>query len=399
MWDYLRNLLNDSDLTPHGFCLFWRPEILWTHVTSDAIIALSYFSIPAAIAYFVTKREDIDFKPVAWAFVLFITACGTTHVMSILTLWKPYYGAEGLVKVLTAVVSVITATALWPLMPAALAWPSPRQLRTANNELHVRIRERDDALAALRSEVAVRTAMEQKLRHSQKMEAIGQLTGGVAHDFNNLMTIILNNLERANRLVDDREKCVKAIQGATDGVTRAAALTKQLLVFSRRQATSSVQADINAVLTDAVALSKNLLPDNVQMELKLQTGLPAVMVDVNEAVNAVVNLIANARDAMPDGGTVCVSSRRATVQDAANRGADHIEVKVEDGGCGMSQDVIDHAFEPFFTTKPVGKGSGLGLSQVYGFAAQSGGYAEIKSAPGVGASVSIFIPLIHSSGA
>src|SRR5882757_4290156 len=119
MWDSVRDFFAESGLTPHGFCLLWRPDILWTHVVSDAIIALSYFSIPAAIAYFVTKRKDIDFKPVAWAFVFFITACGTTHVMSIVTLWHPYYGAEALVKLLTAMVSILTAAALWPLMPAA----------------------------------------------------------------------------------------------------------------------------------------------------------------------------------------------------------------------------------------------------------------------------------------
>jgi signal transduction histidine kinase len=389
MLDYLRNLLNDSELTPHGFCLLWRPEIIWTHVTSDAIIALSYFSIPAAIAYFLTKRDDIAFKPVAWAFVLFITACGGTHLMAIVTLWKPYYGAEGLVKALTALVSIVTASALWKLMPIALAWPSPKQLRAANDELHIRIRERDDALAALQREVAARTEIEQKLRHSQKMEAIGQLTGGVAHDFNNLMTIILNNLERATRLVDDKEKCVKAIRGAQDGASRAATLTKQLLVFSRRQTTRPEKTSISAALKDAVALSKNLLTENVHLHLDLDETLPDVVFDVNEAANAVMNLIANARDAMPDGGDVWVISRMANAP-----GKDKfIEVSVMDDGCGMSQDVVDHAFEPFFTTKAVGYGSGLGLSQVYGFATQAGGHVEISSAPGEGTSVSIFIPV------
>ena len=393
MWSYLKSLLDNSELTPHGFCLFWRPEILWTHAASDAVIALSYFSIPAAMAYFLTKREDIDFKPVAWAFVLFITACGTTHVMSIVTLWKPYYGAEGLVKVATAFFSVVTASALWPLMPSALAWPSPRQLQAANSELLVRIRERDEALAALQREITARAVVEQKLRHSQKMEAIGQLTGGVAHDFNNLLAIVANNLNRAHRLVDDKEKCVGAIQGAKDAVNRAGALTRQLLVFSRRQTESAEQADINSLLQDALALSKNLLPDNIQTELDLEDGLPQLTLDVNEATNAVVNLIANARDAMPEGGTVRVCSRRKTIHVDERGSADHLEICVVDTGSGMSQDVIEHAFEPFFTTKPVGKGSGLGLSQVYGFAKQAGGHADINSSPDRGTSVSIFIPV------
>jgi signal transduction histidine kinase len=393
MWDYVRGFFDAGDLTPHGFCLLWRSDILWTHVTSDAIIAISYFSIPAAIAYFVTKRDDIEFKPVLWAFALFIIACGATHVMSIVTLWKAYYGAEAAVKVVTAAVSVVTAAALWPLMPAALAWPSPKQLQSANDELRVLIRERDNAMVALQKEVVARTAMEQKLRHSQKMEAIGQLTGGVAHDFNNLMTIVLNNLERAGRVIDDKEKSTKAIQGALEGANRAAVLTRQLLTFARRQPMSPVRANINTALEGAASLSKNLLPDNVHMKLELGNALPEILVDVNEATNAIVNLIANARDAMPTGGTVTLSSRCVNIRDDNDVSAEYMEIRVTDEGTGMTQEVVEHAFEPFFTTKPVGKGSGLGLSQVYGFASQSGGYADIKSTPGEGASVSIFIPV------
>jgi signal transduction histidine kinase len=215
----------------------------------------------------------------------------------------------------------------------------------------------------------------------------------VAHDFNNLMTIVLSNLERAQRVSDDKEKCLKALMGAQDGAVRAAALTKQLLVFSRRQTGSQAAANINTVLQDAVSLSKNLLPDNVLLTLEFENQLPYVTMDVNEAVNAIVNLIVNARDAMPDGGEIHVSSRRSTITN--DKGADvaYVEVCVADRGTGMAQDVIDHAFEPFFTTKPVGKGSGLGLSQVYGFATQSGGSADIKSGPGKGTSVSIYIPV------
>jgi signal transduction histidine kinase len=391
MFAYLRTLLDNADLSPHGICLLWRPELIWTHVVSDAIIALSYFSIPAAIAYFVSKR-DIVFKPVAWAFILFITACGMTHVMSILTLWKPYYGIEGLVKVVTAFASFLTAAALWPLMPVALTWPSPRQLQSANDELRVRISERDAALTALQKEVATRTAMEQKLRDAQKMEALGQLTGGVAHDFNNLMTIVLNNVDRASRLIDDREKALNSLRDARTGAERAAALTRQLLVFSRQRAASPVDANVNTVLKDAGHLAKNLLPDNVTLHFDLEERLPDVKIDVNEAVNAVMNLVTNARDAITEGGEIRVATRRVAASEIPDARAPYIEVSVSDRGCGMAQDVIDHAFEPFFTTKPVGRGAGLGLSQVYAFARQSGGYAEIRSSLGKGTSVAILIP-------
>src|SRR5580692_253248 len=132
MWAFLQSLLDSSTLSPHGLCLLWRPELIWLHVTSDAIIALAYFSIPFAISVFVMKRPDVQFNWVFWAFAIFIMACGMTHVMSIWTLWVPDYAFEGLIKAITAAASIMTAVMLWPLLPKVLALPSPAQLIAAH---------------------------------------------------------------------------------------------------------------------------------------------------------------------------------------------------------------------------------------------------------------------------
>ena len=125
MWSFLQRLLNSSMFSPHGICLLWEPELIWLHVASDAVIAAAYFSIPVALSIFVSKRRDVDFGWIFWAFALFIMACGFTHILSIITLWVPIYGIEGIVKALTAAASIVTAVMLWPLLPKVLALPSP----------------------------------------------------------------------------------------------------------------------------------------------------------------------------------------------------------------------------------------------------------------------------------
>jgi len=177
MLTYLTSLLSDADLTPHGYCLMWRPELVWLHVISDGVIGIAYYLIPIALAYFVSKRGDLVIGWMFWLFAAFILACGTTHWMEVWTLWHPDYGVQGLIKGVTAVASIATALAVWPLMPQALALPSPVSLRRVNTELEEQIAERRQAEVALRElneslerRVAERTAELTRLNDSLRAE-------------------------------------------------------------------------------------------------------------------------------------------------------------------------------------------------------------------------------------
>ena len=397
MLEFLRNLFESENLAPHGICLLWRPELVWTHVVSDALIGTAYFSIPLALAYFVSKRRDLAFSWMFWCFAVFILACGTPHFFSIWTLWRPDYGTEAVIKAMTAVASVVTAAALWPLIPQALALPSPDQLRGLNEALAAGIRERDLALEGLARETAERERTAAMLRQSQKMEAVGQLTGGVAHDFNNLLTVIVANLERLERKLPNADEDVKrTLTHAMTGAERAAVLTQQLLAFSRKQPLEPTLVDVNDLMAGLAELLRRTLGERITLETGPQADLWSTRIDANQMENALVNLALNARDAMPEGG--CLTLATANLPEAAAAlvpdlpAADYVMVEVTDTGEGISPEVIDRVFEPFFTTKPIGQGTGLGLSQVYGFATQSSGHILIESAPGLGTTVRLYLP-------
>ena len=389
MIEFLKRFFGEGGYAPHGYCLLWRPELVWTHAVSDALIGLAYFSIPIALATFLTRRRDMVFSSLIWLFAAFIMACGLTHFMSIWTLWHPDYGWEAALKAFTAVVSVLTAVALWPLIPRALALPSPAQLQAANAELRHRIDERDSALAALRREQAERERAEAMLRQSQKMEAIGQLTGGIAHDFNNLLMVVSGNLERSRRLLGDALPDVeRALGRATEGAERAAKLTQQLLAFARRAPLVEERHDLNTLVGATLDLVRPTLR-GVAFDLELAPDLWPVEVDPNQTQNALLNLLVNARHAMPAGGRIGIVTRNVPATEDLGEA---VELVVSDSGLGMSEAVRAQAFEPFFTTKPVGKGTGMGLAQVYGFVTQSRGIAHLTSAPNEGTSVTILLP-------
>ena len=363
------HLLMSRGLAPHGYCLLWDPVLIWLHVVSDAVIALSYLSIPVVLTVFLSRRRDIEFGWLLLLFAIFITACGTTHLMSILVLWVPAYGLEGIIKAITAVASVLTAIALWPLLPRLLALPSPRQLQQANE--------------ALRQEAAERSRMEEQLRQSQKLEAIGQLTGGIAHDFNNILTVIMGNIERATRRMDAPDQALGALGNAMAASQRAANLTDQLLAFARKQPMTITSGDLNAIVRDMTSMIEITVGEPVRVVLDLAERPMPVDVDRSQLEAALINLAANARDAMPAGGVVTIAT--------AEHGPDTFALRVADTGTGMDVQTMQRATEPFFTTKPVGLGTGLGLSQVYGFANQAGGDCVIVSEPGKGTTVTIVL--------
>jgi len=245
--------------------------------------------------------------------------------------------------------------------------------------------------------------LNQKLNQSQKMEAMGQLTGGVAHDFNNLLTVILGNSEYlAERLAANKE-----LHGIADSIATAAErgseLTKSLLAFARKQPLVPKDIDIGQKILDMEQLLRRTLGEHIECEFLLDSGLWPASVDPGQLASALLNLVLNARDAMLEGGRLTVEVRNISLGQSdvdvngEARPGDYVMVAVSDTGSGMVAEVASRAFEPFFTTKEVGKGTGLGLSMVYGFAKQSGGSMQIRTSPGHGTAVKLFFPRIDAS--
>lgn len=510
MWALLQRLLDSSMLSPHGICLLWEPELIWLHVVSDALIAAAYFSIPFALAILVTKRRDLKFGWVYWAFAVFIMACGLTHILSIYTLWVPVYGIEGLVKALTAAASIFTAGALWPLLPKILTIPSPFELRqvqaalqeeeTKNRDTSMLLRQVSEAQRALRESVArlsavVETAVdgvmlfdaddrillfnpacerlfgyradevlnqnvklllpadqgvahenyfrdggeglgvrkdgstfpadlsvggalqdgepifvgivhdltarkltEQQLQQAQKMEAVGQLSGGIAHDFNNLLTVIVGNAEHLSEQLKARPDLRRFAEDICQSGERGAELTQRLLAFSRRQFLQPQAIDCRQLLDSMHKLLKRTLRENIEIKTAFGPGTILAYADRAQLESAVLNLALNAQDAMPGGGHLTLSAETSSIDDHYRTlhpeviSGSYALISVTDDGEGMTAEVIEHAFEPFYTTKEVGKGSGLGLSMVYGFAKQSNGHVSIYSERGLGTTVRIYLP-------
>jgi PAS domain S-box-containing protein len=538
--NFLSALFDTQQFAPHGQCLLWQSDLLILYTVSDTAIALAYFSIPLALAYFIMKRRDIVFRWVFVLFAIFIVACGMTHVLDVWTLWNPDYGVAGLVKAVTAVASVGTAVMLWDLMPKALALPGPSQLKSLNllleqelgehraarttlqdmtEALERRVQERtielereiaqrrateaelltsreqfrhlflsnplpmwiydrdtlhflevndaaienygytreeflkmrlpdirppeevDRLMAVLQKgvtayeqssnwrhrrkngeimtvdifthsidieghnarlavvlDVTQRNIAEEQLRQAQKMEAIGQLTGGIAHDFNNLLAIIQGNIELVQERVKGDPKLSEMIEYALRASERGASLTKRLLAYSRQQPLAPKAVDMAVLISGMTDLLRRALGETIEVKTHMAPGLWPTRIDPNEFEHAMLNLAVNARDAMANGGALSIEVEN-TLLDTAY--AEHnIEVKpgayvmiaITDTGAGMTKEVIDHVFEPFFTTKPIGQGSGLGLSMVYGFAKQSGGHIKIYSEPGHGTTIRLYLP-------
>lgn len=512
-----------SGLMPQGFCLLWNPGLVALQASSDAIIALSYYSIPVAMAWFVHKRRDLAFRWLVYLFAGFILACGTTHWLAVLTLWVPSYRLEGIVKAVTALLSVVTAIILWPLMPRALAVPSPSDLQLANRQLALRILENDRAARLLQESEArhrgiynrtpvplhvldvegrltgisdywcdllgyarddvigrplndfclpetadrldlglailldagelrevecvfrkqdgtfvdvllsarlerdgqrrplhvlgvltdvtmrrrterVLRATEERLIQSQKMEAIGKLTGGIAHDFNNMLTVIDGNLEMLARKLKHDRAALQFVDAAARASGRADRLTAQLLAFSRRQRLNPKPLHAEAVLDGMSSLLSGTVGEQVALLIEPRAAAPwSCLADQNQLEAALLNLVINAAQAIKGQGSIRIAIRNTSLRGHdttwldANRedavvAGDYVCIAVEDDGCGMSEAVRGRALEPFFTTRPTGQGSGLGLSQSYGFVRQSGGAMRIESRPGRGTVVELLLP-------
>lgn len=274
------------------------------------------------------------------------------------------------------------------------------RLTQLNVTLETRIAHRTNELSLandrLMSEISERERAQAALLQAQKMEAVGQLTGGIAHDFNNLLTVIAGNLDMISRRAPD-EKTVRQANYASQAASRAAQLTHQLLAFSRTQRLNLSPVDLNRMIPQMSDLLERTIGAEVEVKLDLAGGELWALADVNQLELAILNLAINARDAMPDGGTITISS---SVVDSPLPGEEDqgsfCMISVRDTGTGIPDHLLEQVFNPFFTTKAVGKGTGLGLSQVYGIAQQSGGLARIESVEGEGATVSICLPRVKA---
>jgi len=321
-------------------------------------------------------------------------------IHSFVLVWPQGYVALLSFGLVSALMILLTDEAMKTNMRLAKA---SETLRGMNQALEDRVASRTRELtllnAQLQAEIRTKEAAETQVRQMQKIEALGQLTGGIAHDFNNMLAIIMGSLEMANRRLDKgRTNITDLLNSAMDGAKRAATLTHQLLAFSRQQPLTPAIADINGIVSHMAEILRRSLGETISLECVLAGGIWRTRVDPGQLENAILNLAVNARDAMPEGGRLTIETQNARLDDdyAAAQpevaAGQYVLIAVTDTGTGMGAEIVARAFDPFFTTKEKGRGTGLGLSQVYGFIKQSGGHIKIYSEPGHGTSVKIYLP-------
>ena len=386
-----------STLTPHGACLLWKPEWIWLNAVSDAILAGAFFAIAFVVGLFVWRRRDIMYRGVFGIFAIFALVCGITRLLSVLTLWVPAYDIEGLTKGFLALISLGITAALLFSLPRILVQPSRTQLQQANAALEEEIQHRRKAEAMVKRFQEIE-ANEAQVRQAQKMEAVGQLTGGVAHDFNNILTVITGTIEILGEAVKDRPQLVQITDMISAAAARGADLTRHLLAFGRRQPLQPRNTDVNALVIDAARLLRPTLGEQIEIELMLAHDSAPALIDPSQLSTAILNLALNARDAMPDGGKLTLETRNVVLDESYPsmtselKPGNYVLIAVSDTGEGIPGSLLDKVFEPFFTTKEVGKGSGLGLSMVYGFVKQSNGHIKIYSEESHGTTVKLYLP-------
>ncbi len=301
---------------------------------------------------------------------------------------------DGSIKSLVGVSSDITARKTLEIERENLLAQLAAE-RTALAELTATLEQRvEERTAELMKEVAAREKAQEQLRQAQKMETIGQLTGGVAHDFNNLLMAVMGNLDLLRKRIPDDPRLHRLIDGALQGAERGASLTQRLLAFARQQDLKALPVDLGALIQGMIDLLERSLGPRIALRLDIPENLPPARVDANQLELAILNLAINSRDAMPDGGAIdikvaeCRSSGDTTLQPGG-----YLKVSVIDTGKGMTPDILKKAIEPFFSSKPLGKGTGLGLSMVHGLAVQLGGALQLSSTVGKGTTATLILPV------
>jgi signal transduction histidine kinase len=372
--------------------------LIWLNAISDAMVAVAFFATAFVLGSYVwRRRRDVMFRGVFWSLAIFAAVCAATRLLAILTLWVPAYGIEGLAKGFLALISVALTAAMVLMLPRLMVLPTRIQLQQAYAALDEEVRRRRTAEAMVQRFREIE-ATESQVRQAQKMEAIGQLTGGVAHDFNNLLTVITGTVEILAEAVRDRPHLAQIVDMISAAAARGADLTQHLLAFARRQPLQPRSTDVNALVIDAARLLRPTLGEQIEIESMLAHDSAPALIDPSQLSTAIINLALNARDAMPDGGKLTLETGNV-VLDENYAGmnpevipGNYVMIAVSDTGEGIPGGLLDKVIEPFFTTKGVGKGSGLGLSMVYGFVKQSNGHIKIYSEEGHGTTVKLYLP-------
>ena len=394
------DLMDMSTLVPHGACLLWKPELIWLNAISDAMVACALLTTAFVLAFFTWRRRSdlmLMFRSVFWAIAIFVAVCGVTRLLSILTLWVPAYGIEGLTKGLLALISIGITAGMLLLLPRILVMSTRIQLQRAYAALEEEVRLRRSAEAMVKRFQEIE-ATESQVRQAQRMEAIGQLTGGVAHDFNNILTVITGTIEILGEAVKDRPHLAQITNMIGAAAARGADLTQHLLAFARRQPLQPRSVDVNAMVVEAARLLQPTLGEQIEIQSMLAHDSAPALIDPSQLSTAILNLALNARDAMPNGGKLTLETKNVVLDEnyagmnsEVNPG-NYVMIAVSDSGRGIPASRLEKVFEPFYTTKDVGKGSGLGLSMVYGFVKQSNGHIRIYSEEGHGTTVKLYLP-------
>jgi signal transduction histidine kinase len=372
--------------------------LIWLNAISDAMVAIAFFATSFVLGSYVwRRRREVMFRGVFWSLAIFAGVCGGTRLLSILTLWVPAYGIEGLAKGFLALISLALTAAMVLMLPRLMVLPTRIQLQQAYAALDAEVRRRRTAEAMVQRFREIE-ATESQVRQAQKMEAIGQLTGGVAHDFNNLLTVITGTIEILAEAVRDRQHLVQITNMISAAAARGTDLTQHLLAFARRQPLQPRSTEVNALVIEAARLLRPTLGEQIEVESMLADDSAPALIDPSQLSTAILNLALNARDAMPDGGKLTLETRNVVLDEnyaEMNRDVrpgNYVMIAVSDTGEGIPAGQLDKVIEPFFTTKGVGKGSGLGLSMVYGFVKQSNGHIKIYSEEGHGTTVKLYLP-------
>ena len=408
MWEFLQSFLVDGAFIPHGHCYLWRPGLVLLHILSDSLIALAYFSIPVALIYFVRKREDLPFKSILLLFGAFIISCGTTHLMEIWTLWHPTYWLSGLIKAITAFISVYTAIVLLPIIPQALALQSPAQLEKANSELKLTLQELANTQA--------------QLIHTEKMSSLGQLVGGIVHEINNPINFIYGNTTAAKEYAENlldlvslyqenypnpqaeiqvytekidldfiQEDLPKILSSMEMGADRIRKLILGLRNFSRLDEADVKEVDIHEGIDSTLLILQNRLKgkaDHSDIEaIKDYGNLPKVECYPGQLNQVFINILTNAISRLKGSSNQPQIRIHTEVLDSDNQ----VLIKITDNGSAIAEEVPEQIFDSFFNNKIIDTNIGMSIS--YQIIAQHGGQLQSIAVAPQGTEILIQIPI------